>query len=61
MDTRTEKPTLTQARCFKDDTLEIARLGEVLETQERAKFNTEHVIHRALLALGRELAGNSDT
>ncbi len=57
MDTQTEKPALTQARCFKEDTQEIQRLGEILEAQEKARFNTEHVIHRALAALAEKLAG----
>jgi hypothetical protein len=55
MTTQTEKPALTQVRVFKDDTTEIARLGERLEVNEKAKFNTEHVVHRALAALAEKL------
>lgn len=56
MDTQTEKPALTQARCFKEDTPEIQRLSEILEAREKARFNTEHVIHWALAALAEKLA-----
>lgn len=56
MDTQTEKPALTQTRCFKEDTSLIASISEILEARERAKFNSEHVLHRALLTLKRELS-----
>jgi hypothetical protein len=55
MTIQTEKPSMTQVRVFKDDTAEIARLGEILESSEKAKFNTEHVVHRALAALAEKL------
>lgn len=55
MDIQTEKPALTQTRCFKDDTTVIAQLSEILEAREKAKFNSEHVVHRALAVLRRDL------
>jgi hypothetical protein len=55
MTAKTEKPALTQVRVFKDDTPEISHLGERLEASEKAKFNTEHVVHRAIFALAEKL------
>jgi len=52
-------PDLTTCRCFKDDRPKIQRLGVKLSSSGRSKFHQEHVIHRALEALDRELSGKS--
>jgi hypothetical protein len=61
MVTLTEKLAITQRRCFKEDAPRIQKLGKVLEAREASgRFNSEHVIRRALNALSREL-GMSET
>lgn len=56
MDSLAEKLAITQRRCFKEDAPRIQQLGKVLESREDSgRFNSEHVIRRALNALCREL------
>lgn len=47
---------ITTVKCFKGDLPRVKRLGERLETLERAGFANQHTISRALDALDRETA-----
>lgn len=46
---------LTQTRCYKTDRALIQALSAKLSAATLAKFNSEHVVHRALLTLSNEL------